>query len=130
MQEKEEIDVTVIHISEIDIKIPDFTLEPEGLWSKLWELTDGKDIDFEKHPEFSKKYYLRSESVAEIQSVFNDTVIGFLTFREAMHIECYRNKLLIYKKRSLLDPSEISFAVDFAESFLEVLYRSQKAHSK
>jgi len=130
MQEKEEIAVTVIHISEIDIKIPDFTLEPEGLWSKLWELTDGKDIDFEKHPEFSKKYYLRSESVTEIESVFNDTVIGFLTFREAMHIECHRNKLLIYKKRSLLDPSEINFAVDFAEAFLEVLYRSQKAQIK
>ncbi|MFN5555166.1 MAG: hypothetical protein ACK48F_03065, partial [Chryseotalea sp.] len=115
---------------EIDIKIPDFTLEPEGLWSKLWELTDGKDIDFEKHPEFSKKYYLRSDSVTEIESIFNEKVVGFLTFREAMHIECHRNKLLVYKKRSLLDPAEISFAVDFAESFLEVLYNSHETQLK
>jgi MFS superfamily sulfate permease-like transporter len=124
-QEKEEIQLTVIHVSELDIQLPDFALEPEGLWSKLWELTEGKDIDFPDHPAFSKKYYLRAESEEVIRPVFTENVIQFLEFREAMHIECHRNKLLIYRKRALLDTAEIAYAVDYAETFLGVLYKDK-----
>jgi hypothetical protein len=125
MQDKEDTQITVVHVSELDVRIPDFALEPEGLWSKFSELVGGRDIDFHEYPEFSKKYYLRSEDEEAVRSFFKEQIIQFLENREEMHIECHKNKLIFYKKRNLMDPSEIEYTVKYAEDFLEVV--SQKA---
>lgn len=37
LQDQKEIHLTIIHATEIDFPVPDFALEPEGLWSKLFE---------------------------------------------------------------------------------------------
>jgi MFS superfamily sulfate permease-like transporter len=123
MQEKEDTVITVIHVSEIDISIPEFALEPEGLWSKLSELSGGRDLDFSEYPAFSKKYYLRSVAEDQVRQFFSEPIIRFLENREEMHIECHRNKLLFYKKRDVLNPLEIDYVVQFAEDFLAVLYQ-------
>lgn len=123
MQEKEETVMTVIHVSEIDVAIPEFALEPEGLWSKLSELSGGRDLDFTEYPDFSKKYYLRSDMEESVRQFFTEPIIRFLENREEMHIECHRNKLLFYKKRDVLEPSEIDYVVQFAEDFLTVVYQ-------
>ncbi len=120
-QVRQDTRVTVVQVTETDLKIPDFALEPESMWSKLSELTAGKDIDFSDHPVFSKKYYLRGESEADVRAFFSSPVIAFLENREEMHIECHRNKLLVYKKRELLTPNEIVYLEQFAEDFLRVV---------
>lgn len=121
MQDKEDTQITVVHVSELNVNIPDFALEPEGLWSKFSELVGGKDIDFHEYPEFSKKYYLRGDNEDAIKGFFNERIVRFLENREQMHIECHKNKLLVYKKRDLMDVSEIEYTVKFAEDFLEVV---------
>ena len=118
MQDKEDIHITVIHMSEIEAHIPDFSLEPEGLFSKFSELVGGKDIDFVEYPIFSKKYYLKSENEPAVREFFSGGIIKFLENREAMHIECHKNKLLIYRKRDLMDAYEIDYSVQFAEDFV------------
>lgn len=125
-QEKNDTRITIVQLSEIDTHIPDFALEPEGLWSKFSELVNGKDIDFTPFPEFSKKYYLRGDQEENIRAFFGDTVIRFLEKNEEMHIECHKNKLLFYKKRDLLDATEIQHIVAFAEKFLEVINQTAK----
>lgn len=121
MQDREDIHITVIHISEIEAKIPDFSLEPEGLFSKLSELGGAKDIDFAEYPMFSKKYFLRGENEQSIHTFFSEELVRFLENREAMHIECHKNKLLFYKKRNLLDTHEIDYCVRFAEDFVYLI---------
>jgi len=121
MQDKEDVHITVVHISEVDSHIPDFALEPEGLFSKFSELTEGKDIDFGEFPAFSKKYYLRGADESIIRVFFSESLIRFLENREEMHIECHKNKLLFYKKRNLMDSAEIEYAVKFAEDFVALL---------
>ena len=120
-QEQQDTHITVLHISEMDINVPDFALEPEGLWSKFSELAGGKDIDFANHPVFSRKYYLRGENETTIRDFFSESLIHFFENREEMHVECHRNKLLIYKKRDLLDPSEISYTEKFANDLLHLI---------
>lgn len=120
MQDREDTHITVVHLSETDFTIPDFALEPEGLWSKFSELVGGKDIDFTDHPGFSEKYYLRGEDEDSIRAFFTESALNFLENREEMHIECHKNKLLFYKKRDLLESSEIEYIIKFAENFLEV----------
>lgn len=118
-QEKNDTHVTIVQLSEMNLAIPDFALEPEGLWSKFSELVNGKDIDFKSFPKFSERYYLRGEVEEGIHAFFTESVVRFLENREEMHIECHKNKLLFYKKRDLLDSNEILFLIAFAEDFLK-----------
>lgn len=119
-QAKDETHITIIQLSETDLHIPDFALEPENLWSKLSEGISGKDIDFAMYPAFSQKYYLRGENEAALHNFFTESVLRFLENREEMHIECHKNRLIFFKKRDVLDPSEIQYVSKFAEDFLEV----------
>lgn len=120
LQEQRETVITVIQISDTSLTIPDFALEPEGLWSKFSELVNGKDIDFNAFPVFSKKYYLRGEDEIGIRKFFDESVVQFLENKEEMHIECHKNKLLLYKKRDTLSPVEILDTIAFVEDFLMV----------
>ena len=116
-----ETQLTLVLISEVDIHIPDFALEPEGLATKFSELAGTKDIDFKDHPVFSKKYFLRSVNEEKTRQFFTEDILTFLENREDIHIECHKNKLLFYKKRDLLDPGEILYTEKFAEDFLAVV---------
>lgn len=120
-QEQLETRVTVIHVSETYLPIPDFALEPESFGTKLSELIGGKDIDFSEYPEFSRKYYLRGEAEAAIRGFFSDPIVRFLENREEIHIECHRHRLLLYKKLDLLEVYEIEFLEKFAEDFVQVV---------
>jgi MFS superfamily sulfate permease-like transporter len=126
MQDREDTHITVVSISEVDIKVPDFALEPERLWSKLFEGVAGKDIDFSSHPVFSKKYYLRGQQEEAVRKFFADSIIRFLENREEVHIECHRNRLLFYKKRDLLTASEIPYVVKFALEFLQLIKQTEE----
>lgn len=124
-QSQNEMHITLLQISDIDIIVPDFALEPEGLWSKLFESISGRDIDFDSHPVFSKKYYLRGTDETQVRSFFTETLIQFLENREEMHIECHRNRLIFYKKRDLLEPSEILYMAKFAEEFVSLIHQKE-----
>ncbi len=118
-----EFQLTIVQASETDILIPDFALEPERLWSQLFEGISGKDIDFDSHPTFSERYYLRGSHEVAVRDFFTESIIQFLENREEMHIECHRNRLIFYKKRDLLDPSEILYTAKFAEEFVSLIHQ-------
>jgi hypothetical protein len=119
-QAQSETHITAIIVSELEIAIPDFALEPEGLWSKFSELAGGKDIDFPSYPGFSKKYYLRSDHENAVREFFSETLIRFFENHEDMHVECHKHKLLVYKKRDLLEPSEIRQMIAFVEELMAI----------
>jgi len=107
--------ITVIHVSDLEAKIPNFSLEPERLWTKLSELSFGKDIDFKDHPGFSSKYYLRGDDEVAVRKFFQEEIISFFEASPVIHIESHKNKLLVYEKRATLSTSEIMSALTFVE---------------
>lgn len=113
--------MTIAHISELDLNIPDFALEPEQLWTKLSEMISGSDIDFEAHQRFSNKYYLRSEAEEKVRSFFNAHLLSFLEEQPGYHVESHKNKLLIYKKRDELQGAEMGELLTFAQGFLKTV---------
>ena len=117
---KEDTHITVVHLSDTDLLIPEFALEPESLHTKLSEVSGGKDIDFKEYPEFSKMYYLRGDDEQAVRNFFSGPVIQFLENHDEMHIECHKHRLLIFKQRDLMTPDEIEAAVKFGEAFLAV----------
>jgi MFS superfamily sulfate permease-like transporter len=122
---QEDTKITVVHVSDLDRSIPDFALEPEGLFTKFSEITFGKDIDFSDHPEFSRRYYLRSDDEASARKLFDERILGFLEQHAGMHIESHRSKLLIYKRRALLDADDIHEVLQFVAAFTETLLESE-----
>jgi hypothetical protein len=120
-QSQQEWSMTIVQLSDMEVSIPDFALEPEGLFSKLFETLQGRDIDFDNHPVFSKKYYLRSNNEEAVRAFFTEPILQFLENREEMHIECHRNRLVFFKKRELLQPSEILYTSKFAEEFISLI---------
>ena len=116
---KDDTHITVVHLSDIDLPIPDFALEPESLHTKFSEVVGGKDIDFDEYPDFSKGYYLRGYDEQAVRDFFNGDVIKYLESHDEMHIECHKHRLLIFKQRDLMSTQEIEEVVKFAEAFLQ-----------
>ncbi len=115
--------MTVFHVSDLHFSIPNFALEPERLWTKFFEHTFGKDIDFRDHPDFSKKYYLRADDENTVRGFFRGNIIAFLESKPDMHIESQRGKLLIYDKREKLSIEEIQTVLMFINGFVDELAR-------
>jgi len=111
--------LTILEITELEGVIPDFSLEPENLWSKFSELTFGKDIDFSDHPEFSKRYYLRSSDEARARSFFKPAVLKFLESSNQIHLEVKNGRVLVFKDFRLLPVEEITELLKFATDFLK-----------
>lgn len=116
--------ITLVTVTETNFGIPDFALEPEGIWTKLSEFTVGKDIDFHEHADFSNKYYLRGTDERAVRAFFNADVIGFFENHHEMCMESSRNKLIVYKKRELLTMDEIAEVLSFVEEFIRVVEMS------
>jgi MFS superfamily sulfate permease-like transporter len=113
--------MTVLVVSDLDLLVPNFALEPEHLWSKLSELAFGKDIDFNNHPVFSEKYYLRGDDESGIRTFFHEGLLGYLESHPDIHVESHRNKLLIYGRRDKLSAMEIKSLMQFVDGFVDVL---------
>jgi MFS superfamily sulfate permease-like transporter len=128
-QSRSETHVTVVHISETDLPIPDFALEPESFGTKFSELVGGKDIDFAEYPDFSRRYYLRGEPEKAVRNFFSESLVRFLEQHEEIHIECHKHRLLIYKKLDLLDPKEIELLEKLAEEFIQVIKGRVEQHA-
>lgn len=113
--------ITIVHVSDLECTLPDFALEPEHLWTKLSELSSGKDIDFKEHEVFSSRYYLRGENESAIRKCFHADLIHYLEQQEAIHIESHRNKLLFWQYRGKMSPEEIMLMLNFIDGFIRVI---------
>jgi len=126
---EDDVHITVLHVSELECTIPDFALEPEGLWAKFSGFAFGKDINFMDHPLFSKKYYLRGNDEPAVREFFNPSVLEYLEDHEELHVESHRSKLVVYKKRDLLVPAEINDTLTFIEGFVKTLSKRPVQHA-
>ena len=117
---KEDTHVTICYVAGAAAKFPEFALEPESMHTKLSEMVGGKDIDFDAHPVFSRKYYLRGIDEQEVRTFFNERLIGFFETQPEMHVECHNGKLLLYRKRDLIEASEVQEILDFASALVAV----------
>ncbi len=59
------------------MRLPNFTLRPENLFHKIGQVFGYQDIDFDSHPEFSKRYLLKGENESEVRSTFSADTLAF-----------------------------------------------------
>src|SRR5437588_4105201 len=61
-----------------DLSLPAFDLKPENFMDRLRDAFNHKDIDFDSHPEFSRRYFLRSPRQERTKELFTPELLTYL----------------------------------------------------
>tara|TARA_B100001059_G_scaffold114378_2_gene114610 strand:- start:64353 stop:66566 length:2214 start_codon:yes stop_codon:yes gene_type:complete len=117
---KEDLRSSFLHIK-VPKKMPVFTLDKENFMTTILQLSGLEDIDFKKHPDFSRRFYLRGEDVKSIRAFFTDDLIYFFESHPAYYLESDGDSLLIRSKERLASIQEIKQILAFAEELLKIL---------
>ena len=117
---KEDLRSTFLQIK-VHKKMPVFTLDKENFMTAILQLSGLQDIDFKKHPDFSKRFYLSGEDVKFIRSFFTDELIFFFESHPAYYLESNGDSILIRGKERLASIQEIKQMLAFAEELLKIL---------
>jgi carbonic anhydrase len=117
---KEDLRSTFLQIK-VHQKMPVFTLDKENFMTTILQLSGLQDIDFKKHPDFSKRFYLSGEDVKSIRSFFTDELIFFFESHPAYYLESNGDSILIRGKERLASIQEIKQMLAFAEELLKIL---------
>ena len=117
---KEVIRTSMLHIN-LNTAIPVFSLDRETLIDKVYAIAGFSDINFENHPDFSKRFHLVGEDIAIIKDFFSDDLIHFFESNPYYHIESNGNSLLIFSKQRLASTKEIKALLDFGKRLKSVI---------
>lgn len=116
---------TTLMMLKLPKKVPVFTMEKEGVIDKIIDrmksYTGYKDIDFEKYPEFSKKFLILGNKEAEIQSFFTSEIIDFFESHQIYHVESNGEALIIFDKIKLARTDETIAFIDYGEQLASLL---------
>jgi MFS superfamily sulfate permease-like transporter len=117
------LEETVMLISKLPVRLPDFILEKEYIFDAFTELAGYKDIDFKDHPRFSSHYLLKGKEEARVRTVFDSNLISLLESNLQYYIECRNNVLLVHSDRQIMDTSRYKEMISFSQQLIESLLK-------
>lgn len=107
--------------------LPNFQLKPERWWHKLQaKLGLGTDINFEETPEFSEKFWLKSEFEGLVREQFTPSLRGFLSERPPAQLEGSNYYLIGYKHRRKMDVVEAQLFFQHCCEIVQLLKQKGK----
>jgi len=112
---------TVICFRLSDLNLPVFSLSPENIMHKIGSMFGYQDIDFEHHPEFSKRYLLRGPDETRIRTLFKDSVLRFFEQKQPLCVEGAENRLIFYRSSKQVKPEALNSFVEEGTAVLGVL---------
>jgi hypothetical protein len=81
-----------------DLRLPHFRLHPEvPLLHDVAKAFGMQDINFENHPDFSRRYLLRGEDEAKIRLRFHPSFLNFLEQHPPCYAEGFGPQLVIWR---------------------------------
>ncbi len=113
-----EVYQTTVHIVRLSTPIPQFIIDKEGLYDKIFSKVKAfsgskKDINFKKHKKFSKKFLLSGDDEEAIRKFFTPDLIRFLEKNEIHHIESNGEALMIFKYLHIARTEEVHNMLTF-----------------
>jgi len=88
---------SVLLLEDVNLDLPEFTLQPETMFHRLGKVFIGEDIDFDEHPQFSKKYFLKSDSEPAVRAMFAGDLARFFEANPGWTVESDQGILLVYR---------------------------------
>jgi hypothetical protein len=98
---------TVILFESDDMGLPQFTLRPENVFHKIGQVFGYQDIDFDSHPEFSKRYLLKGENEESVRWLFGDDALSFYEADRKLSTEASGRQLIHYRSDKKVKPELI-----------------------
>ncbi len=99
------ISQTVFFANDKKWYLPNFRMKPERWWHKLMSsMGMAQDIDFEENPEFSDKFWLKSDFESLVRQKFTPELQDFMLEKPPVNLEGENYYLLAYKPGKLLSP--------------------------
>jgi hypothetical protein len=98
-----------------DRRLPRFEMRPEGFVDRIADAVVHKDIDFESHPEFSRRYLLRGSEPEKVRELFTPALLTLLEgvpSEEKWHIEGADSTLILYR-------SDVTVSAERTRAFLD-----------
>ncbi|WP_417223036.1 hypothetical protein [Amphritea sp.] len=88
----------IFHFTSSDLNLPRFSLhEAEELQQIFVSALGYKDINFDSHPDFSKKYLLNGDDELAVNRLFSEKLICFIERLDGINIEGAGNQLIVYR---------------------------------
>jgi hypothetical protein len=85
--------------------LPLFELRPEKIAHKIASLFGSPDIDFNSHPEFSKRYLLRGPDENALRGFFGPLLLNFFASNpEFWSVESNGRRLIVYRAETQHEP--------------------------
>jgi hypothetical protein len=101
--------------------LPQFFLRPEGLIDKLAVKMGQADINFDHHPEFSKKFRLTGADENQVRRLFNEALLTFLLQSPGLCLEAGGTQVLCYARGKLIKPEDLPTRLDQALKVVSLL---------
>ncbi len=117
---KELVRATMLY-TELDHKLPIFSIHREGLLEIFYHYAGFKDIKITNEPEFSKKFYVRGDNDNAIKELITPELANFFIENPNFHVESNGFALLIFTKERLAGNSEIKKMKAFAKKLKEII---------
>lgn len=76
---------------------PTFELRPEHFFHKIAKQFGYHDIEFDSHPNFSKKYLLRGASEPQIRGVFDTRLLDYLEQEPNWQVEATQDWMVVHR---------------------------------
>lgn len=120
---------TVVAIQSTELDLSPYLCRPETVLDWMGLTFDGRDIDFEDRPLFSKKYHLHGNNDKRVRQLFDVEVCEFFEQHAGTYSEGHREWLLYYQADRKVTPAKV--ADRFKEAFqLYVLLKGRSAASQ
>jgi hypothetical protein len=117
---------TVVAIQSEELDLPTLLCRPETLLDWFGLTFDGRDIDFEDSPVFSKKYHLHGRQEERVRDMFDIEVREFFERHEGMYCEAGGQWVIYYQADRALPPAEVP--ARFKDAFqLHLLLRGTRS---
>ena len=114
---------TVTYLEPANLRVPYFSLRPEGFFTKIMTAFGYQDIDFGQRPEFSKCYLLRGPDEISIRQTFNDQLLSFFETYQGTSVDAGNNQLFVFRAGYRCQPQEVQNQLALALNILNLLPR-------
>ena len=98
---------TVASLSSAQLGCPEFSMRPEGIFDRIGGMLGYQDIDFDSHPEFSKRFVLKGPNEEQIRAYFKPPVLEFFEKQAGISVEGVGNAVCFYRTGKIVKADEI-----------------------
>jgi len=109
---------TVILFESDRLRLPAFSLRPQGFWDRIAGAFGQQDIEFEASPDFSAAYLVQGQDEDLVRAIFSEPVVAYCTRHPGQCVEGTGEQLIYYRKARRVNPAEIP---GFFQEGLDVL---------